>query len=274
MDKRLQVALVTGASSGFGQRIAAGLHERGYRVYGTSRRPDARQGEDGTWRMIEMNVDRGESVQEAIAGLIEAEGRIDILVNNAGFGIAGAIEDTSDEEARAQLETNFFGMHRVCRAVLPHMRRHGYGRIVNVSSLAGRVAIPFQAFYCASKHAVAAYTEALRMELKPFGIHVCMIEPGDYATSFTSNRRMTGGTLPESVHYERCTTAVRRMEQDESQNTDLSPVVASVLQAIESGVPRLRYPVATAVQRTLVALKPFLPQRTFEHLILSSYQIK
>jgi NAD(P)-dependent dehydrogenase (short-subunit alcohol dehydrogenase family) len=271
MIEKARIALVTGASSGFGRAIADTLHQRGFRVYGTSRRAAGMS--TSSWPLLEMDVDRKESVDAGIAQLIAAERRIDVLVNNAGFGIAGAIEDTSDEEARGQLETNFFGTHRVCRAVLPHMRRQGGGRIVNVSSLAGLVAVPFQAFYCASKHAIEAYTEALRMELRPFGIHVSMVEPGDFATSFTSNRRMTAATQPGSAHHASCTRAVRRMQQDESSNTDLSPVTATVMKAIESKRPRLRYPVATAVQRVLVALKPFVPQSAFEGLMMSTYEL-
>ena len=271
MNKPAQIVLVTGASSGFGRAIAQRLHERGYRVYGTSRLGSDKNAV--AWPLLQMDVNDKGSVEAAVAQLVAAEGRIDALVNNAGFGIAGAIEDTSDEEALSQLETNFFGTHRVCRAVLPHMRKQGSGRIINVSSLAGLVAVPFQAFYCASKHAIEAYTEALRMEVRPFGIQVSMVEPGDFATSFTGNRRMTRASGPDSPHHQRCTKAIKRMQEDESSNTDLTPVVNTVMSALESARPRLRYPVATAVQRVLVALKPFLPQSTFERVILSSYQI-
>jgi NAD(P)-dependent dehydrogenase (short-subunit alcohol dehydrogenase family) len=271
MHEPNRVVLVTGASSGFGRSIAQRLHERGYRVCGTSRL--AHQKDAVPWRMLQMDVDDQASVEAAVTQLLGAVGRIDAVVNNAGFGIAGAIEDTSDEEALAQLQTNFFGTHRVCRTVLPHMRRQGAGRIINVSSLAGLVAVPFQAFYCASKHAIEAYSEALRMEVRPFGIHVSMVQPGDFATSFTGNRRMTRASGPDSPHYLRCTRAVKRMQDDEQRNTDLAPVVNTVVRALESPRPRLRYPVAMAVQRAIVALKPLLPQSAFERLILSSYQM-
>jgi len=266
-----RVALVTGTSSGFGNAIATALHARGYHVYGTTRTPDSTP-PTGV-KPLTMNVDDAASVAAAVAALIAEAGRVDVLVNNAGFGIAGAIEDTSDQEAHAQLETNLFGTHRVCRAVLPLMRRQGRGRIVNLSSLAGLVSIPYQAFYCASKHAIEAYSEALRMEMKPFGIHVSMIEPGDFATSFTANRRMTGATTPDSAHYQRCTGAVARMQQDERRYTDISPVVETVLRAIDAPNPKLRYPVATPLQRVLVALKPYVPQRLFEYAIMDNYKL-
>jgi len=127
-------------------------------------------------------------------------GRIDAVVNNAGLGYAGALEDTSVDEARRQFETNLFGVHRVCRAVLPHMRERRAGRIVNMSSLGGLVTVPFQGMYCASKYALEAYTQALRMEVRPFGIQVAMIEPGDFATGFTAHRRMTAASAPGSPY--------------------------------------------------------------------------
>jgi NAD(P)-dependent dehydrogenase (short-subunit alcohol dehydrogenase family) len=265
--------LITGASSGFGRAIAEAVAARGDIVYGTTRRVVLPPTECERVRMLTMDVDDPASVDAAVGRMITEAGRIDVLINNAGFGIAGAIEDTSDAEARAQFETNFFGLHRVCRAVLPQMRKQGSGRMVNVSSLAGLVAIPYQALYCASKHAIEAYTEALRMEMKPFGIHVSMIEPGDFATSFTDNRRMVDGCAEGSAHHARCRTAVARMQEDERKFTDLRPIVNTVLGALDDSRPRLRYPVAVPMQRLLVALKPFVSQRFFERLILDNYKL-
>jgi NAD(P)-dependent dehydrogenase (short-subunit alcohol dehydrogenase family) len=273
MSDRTTVVLVTGATSGFGRAISLALHERGYRVYGTTRQADVAGNPHGQYRLLSMNVNDDESVKSAIGRLLAQEGRLGAVINNAGAGIAGAIEDTDIGEARAQLETNFFGTHRVCRAVLPHMRAQGGGRIINMSSLGGLVAIPFQAFYCASKYAIEAYTEALRMEVRTFGIQVSMVEPGDFATSFTSNRRMTAASTASSPYQQRCTAAVSQMAADESRNTNIAPVVTTVINALESRNPRLRYPVATAVQRILVALKPFIPQSTFEYLLMDNYKI-
>jgi NAD(P)-dependent dehydrogenase (short-subunit alcohol dehydrogenase family) len=269
MIDRSQTVLITGASSGLGAAIAIGLAASGYRVIGTSRHP--RADADGL-RLVVMDVDDGESVARAIAEIVRQVGRIDAVINNAGFGIAGAIEDTTSEEAGAQMCTNFLGTHRVCRAVLPLMRAQGGGRIINVSSLAGIVPLPFQAFYSASKFAIEAYSEALRIEAKPFGIHVSMIEPGDYATGFTAHRRMTVASTPSSPYHERVSRAVAIMARDEQSNRDLTPVVATVRRALAASKPRLRYPTATAVQRTLVALKPFLPDAIVEKLLTSTYE--
>jgi NAD(P)-dependent dehydrogenase (short-subunit alcohol dehydrogenase family) len=268
-----QVVLVTGTSSGFGRAIADALHARGCEVFGTTR-SQAPPTEPVAYRLVALDVDDDASVAEGVAEVMRQSGRIDVLVNNAGIGYAGAIEDTTVDEARRQFETNFFGMHRLCRAVLPHMRAQGAGRIVNMSSLAGRVSLPFQAMYSASKFAVEAYSEALRMETRPFGIHVSMVEPGDFATRFTSNRRMTAASTPESPYAERCRTAVRRMAEDESRNVGLGPVVRAVIAAVEARKPRARYPAASALQRALVALRPALPQALFEYLMMDNYGIR
>ena len=274
-----KIALVTGAARGIGLATAKRFLAEGWRVALLDIEGDLLHGAvagladpDNTLE-LHCDVSDAKAVANAMASVSARFGRLDALINNAGFGIAGAIEDTSDAEAHAQFETNVFGLHRVCRAVLPQMRRQNSGRVINLSSLAGLVAVPYQAFYCASKHAIEAYTEALRMEMKPFGIHVSMIEPGDFATSFTDNRRMVTGCAEGSAHYNRCRTAVARMQEDERKFKDLTPVVTTVLAALDSARPALRYPVAVPIQRFLVALKPFVPQRLFEYLITDNYKL-
>jgi short-subunit dehydrogenase len=213
-------------------------------------------------------------VAACIAEVIRRAGRIDAVINNAGFGIAGAIEDTTVTEALVQFETNFFGTHRVCRAILPRLRAQRAGTIINMSSLAGRIALPFQGFYSATKFAVEAYTEALRMEVRPFGIGVSMIEPGDFATSFTANRRMTVESIPASPYYEPAVRAIATMARDEQANQNLSPVTKAVEAILECRRPALRYPRANAVQRTFNALRPLLPQAIAESLIRNTYGLK
>jgi NAD(P)-dependent dehydrogenase (short-subunit alcohol dehydrogenase family) len=267
-----KVVLVTGASSGFGEAVAAELQSRGHRVFGTSRRPMASPA--AGYSTVTLDVDDDASVAAGVAEVLRQAGRIDVLVNNAGFGLAGALEETTVAEARRQFETNFFGVHRACRAVLPQMRARRSGRIVNMSSLGGLVSVPFQAMYCASKFAVEAYTEALRMEVWPFGIQVAMVEPGDFATRFTANRTMTAASTPQSPYAQRCAQAVRRMAEDEASHPDVAPVVRAVVKAVEARRPRLRYPAASALQRTLVALRPVLPQPVLEYLIMDNYGIR
>src|ERR1700724_82946 len=188
MDKEKRVVLVTGASSGIGLACATHLAGRGYRGYGTSRRSGA--GPAGKVTMLAAGVFDGGSVEQAIATVLDHEGRLDIVVNNAGMGIAGPVENTSIEEAKRQLEVNFFGAFRVCRAALPAMRKQGSGYIVNIGSIGGLIAIPYQAMYSASKFALEGFSESLRMEVRPFGIRVVIIEPGDHKTALTGNRRV------------------------------------------------------------------------------------
>jgi NAD(P)-dependent dehydrogenase (short-subunit alcohol dehydrogenase family) len=272
MGSRAKVVLVTGASSGLGRAIATALSEKNHRVFGTVR--GTRADESNSFTSLPLDVTRDASVAACVAEMVRVAGRIDAVVNNAGFGIAGAIEDTTPAEALAQFETNFFGTHRVCRAVLPHLRAQRAGIIINMSSLAGRIPLPFQGFYSATKFAIEAYTEALRMEVRPYGISVSMIEPGDFATSFTANRRMTKESNPGSPYYESAVRAIATMARDEQANRDLSPVIEAVESILESGRPALRYPRANALQRTFNALRPFLPQAIAESLIRSTYGLK
>ena len=272
MGNRQKVVWVTGASSGLGRAIAGALAAKSYRVFGTARVP--RPAESDGFTTLPLDVTQDESVAACLLEIIRAAGRIDAVVNNAGFGIAGAIEDTTSAEALSQFQTNFFGTHRVCRAVLPHLRAQRAGTIINMSSLAGRIALPFQGFYSATKFAIEAYTEALRMEVRPFGIGVSMIEPGDFATSFTANRRMTQESIPASPYYEPAVRAIATMARDEQLNRDLSPVIKTVELILESRHPALRYPRANAVQRIFNALHPFLPQAIAESLIRTTYGLK
>lgn len=272
MSSRPLVVFVTGASSGFGRAIAESLVTDGHRVFGGARAP--RPGAASTFTPLRLDVTQDDSVAAGVDEILRTAGRIDAVVNNAGMGIAGAIEDTTIEEARAQFETNFFGTHRVCRAVLPHLRALRSGHIINMSSLAGHVPLPFQGFYSATKFAIEAYSEALRMELRPFGIAVSMIEPGDFATSFTANRRMAAASTDASPYHGTCERAIERMARDEQANADLSPVVHAVRAILSTRRPALRYPRATPVQRAFVAVRPFLPQAVAEFLVRDAYGLK
>src|SRR4029434_7940405 len=171
-----KITLVTGASSGIGEATAKRLAKAGYKVYGTSRR--GAQSGQLPFAMLPLDVTSDESVAAAVNELIRLEGRIDLLVNNAGFGVAsGGAEESSIEQARSIFETNFFGLVRMTRAVLPHMRRRGSGRIINIGSVLGFLPMPYGALYAATKHAVEGYSESLDHELRTRGIRVSIIEP-------------------------------------------------------------------------------------------------
>ena len=204
-----QVAIVTGGTSGIGKATALALKASGCTVYEFSRRA---QGVEGLHH-IAADVTSEDSIRAAVAQVMDAEGRIDILVNNAGFGISGAIEFTSTTDAKSLFDVNFFGMVNMNRAVLPVMRQQGGGRIVNMSSVAAPIAIPFQAYYSASKAAVRTYSLALASEVHPFGIEVCVIMPGDIATGFTTARRKSCDG--DDVYHGRIARSVAVMEHDE-----------------------------------------------------------
>lgn len=271
-----QVVLITGASSGLGRACADHLAGLGHHVYGSRRRADFPQELAGLTypRMIPMDVCDDGSVRAAIEFVLNAEKRLDVVVNNAGIGVAGAVEDTSIEEARALFETNFFGVHRVCRAALPTLRAQRSGLIVNISSLGGLVAIPFQGFYSASKFAIEALTEALRMELAPFGIRVTMIEPGDFKTGFTDNRTFTKQASTNPAYESACRRAVAVMEHDERHGAPPTQLARTLAAIVAKHSPRPRYAVGMPTQRLAVALRCVLPNRIFERGVMAYYKIK
>jgi short-subunit dehydrogenase len=270
-----KVILITGASSGLGKACAEALLKSGHCVYGTSRNAKFldNSSDPGTIKMIPMNVDDEISVARAIAHVIDDAGVIHVIVNNAGYGIAGSIEDTTVDEAKALFETNFFGIHRVCRTALPYLREQGFGHIINIGSMGGVASIPFQAFYSASKSALASLTDGLSMELKPFGISVTRVEPGDYRTEFTANRVFVEAADPAGVYGERCSRAIAVMEHGEREGADPEEMASILVKIIESKSPGLNYRVGLLVQKFLIGLVPFLPDRLVEKLLMSNYKI-
>jgi NAD(P)-dependent dehydrogenase (short-subunit alcohol dehydrogenase family) len=268
---RSPVALITGARTGIGRACADLLVDRGFRVYGTSRHPpDAEFG----FTMLKMDVDHRTSVEAGVRTLLDEAGRLDVVVNNAGFGYGGAVEDTSIEQAKATFETNLFGVLRVCQAVLPTMRSQRAGLIVNVSSVGGRLGVPYQGLYCASKFAVEGMTEALRMEVKAFGIDVVLIEPGDTCTDFTENRRPNDSSVPASVYYEQYRETISRIEEDECNGASPTLVARTLLRAIRARSPRPRYVAARLFDRAAIWAKRWLPDSWFEWIVMKNYGLR
>lgn len=209
-----KVAIITGGSSGIGLCTAAALREAGCRVYELSRRDSDVPG----ITHLRCDITDEAQVAAAVERVMAECGRIDILINNAGFGISGAVEFTETAEAKHQFDVNFFGMVNLNRAVVPLMRQAGRGRIVNLSSVAAPVPIPFQTYYSASKAAINSYTMALGNELRPFGITVCAVMPGDIKTGFTAARRKVAEG--DDVYGGRISRSVQRMEHDEQTGMD------------------------------------------------------
>ena len=218
MKNDRKVAIVTGGSSGIGKQIAIALSEKGYSVYEFSRRDCVSEG----ITHVTCDVTDEKSVICAVNTVFEKQGRIDVLVNNAGMGISGAVEFTELEDAKHLFDVNFFGMVNATKAVLGHMRKAGHGRIVNISSVAAMTPIPFQTYYSASKSAISTYSQALANEIRPFGISVCAIMPGDIKTGFTGARKKS--MVGDDLYSMRISRSVARMEHDEQ--TGMSPETA------------------------------------------------
>ncbi len=263
----VRVVLITGASSGIGKACAEGLSAKGFKVYGTSRKPVPGK---LPYEMIRLDVADSGSVEEAVGRVMGQEGRIDILINNAGILLTGPIEDTTVEEARALFETNFFGVIRVSRAVIPHMRRQGGGVIVNIGSLAGLMGLPFQGIYSASKFALEGMSQALRMELKRFKIHVVLIEPGDIKTEIRAHGLKTSVSELYGHQFERTFEVIQRNEE-KGENPEF--VADRVFRILRERAPRARHVVGTRTQELAVFLKRLLPSDFFLRVIASHYRI-
>lgn len=270
MHNKSKVILVTGTSSGMGLACASHLHDCGYGVYGSARR-DSLSNPD--FEVLKMDVDSDESVNDCVGRLIEREGKIDVVVNCAGFRITGSVEDTSIEEAKAQFETNFFGVMRVCRAVLPGMRERGAGLIVNISSLGGLISAPFHGVYCASKFAVEGMTEALRMEVARFGIKVVLVEPGDFKTKFTGNRKKTEASQTNAAYKTQFENSLKAMEHAEQRGPEPTAVAKLVKKIIETPNPKLRYVAAPGVQPLAPLMKRFLPWSVCENIFMKYFGV-
>ena len=262
-----KVALVTGASSGIGRAIAQQLAADGFQVFGTSRKgADALQ--DGI-EMIGLDVGAEDSVQSCVRGLLERTGRLDVLVNNAGYLLGGAVEETTIEEGKAQFETNFFGAFRVIKALLPTMRAQKSGRIINVTSLAGVVPLPFWGFYNASKFALEGLTETLRYELKPFGISVSSIEAGLIRTRFYTDDRKTSTIDAYQPWHRRFR---KKMTEFEKKAPGPELVAQAVSKAVRAAKPALRYRVTReATQFTL--MRTWFPAALFEWGLRSGFHL-
>jgi NAD(P)-dependent dehydrogenase (short-subunit alcohol dehydrogenase family) len=259
MSGQARSALVTGASAGIGRACAGQLHAAGWTVTGASRRGTA----DDGWTGLVMDVDDDASVRTGVTGLLAAGGRIDALVAAAGWGLAGAVEQCTMGEAKAQLETNFWGCVRVVQQVLPAMRAQGGGRIVLMSSIGGLIGIPFQAFYSASKFALEGFGEALAYEVAPFGIQVTIVEPGNVRTDFTASRRMAEAA-GDPAYNAALTRAVGVMEKDETNGVPAADVAAVVRRVLESPRPPRRVSAGKASERVGPLAKRLLPFRVFE----------
>lgn len=263
------VVLITGASSGFGQTTANYLANKGYIVYGTSRKVVA----DSNINMIKMDVCQPESITAGIKHILEKEGRIDVLINNAGMGIGGSIELATSEEISLQMNTNFMGMANMCKEVLPIFRKQRSGKIINISSIGGIMGLPYQGFYSASKFAIEGYSEALAAEVKGFGIKVVLVEPGDFSTNFTANRKKSILTLENEDYTISYQKSLKIIENEENNGLKPISLAKRIDKIIKSKNPRFRYIVANFEQKLSVLLKRIVPGNMFIYILRSYYKV-
>ena len=259
MDDEARSVLITGASAGIGRACAETLQAAGWAVTGASRRGTVPARCTG----LVMDVDDDESVRAGVAGVLERRGRIDALVAAAGWGLAGAVEQCPVAEAQAQLETNFWGCVRVVQQVLPAMRARGGGRIVLLSSIGGLIAIPYQAFYTASKFALEGYGEALAYEVAPFGVQVTLVEPGNIKTDFTASRR-TPASAAGPPYGPAFAKALGVMERDEANGAPAAEVAVVVRRVLEATRPPRRVSAGKPIERMGLVAKRLLPFRVFQ----------
>ncbi len=265
-----KVVLITGASSGIGKSIAVFLSKKGYTVYGTSRNPKKK--EELSFKLISLDVLKVETIKNAISLIIQKEGRLDVLVNNAGMGITGPIEDTPTDEMKRVFNTNFFGAIEVMKAVLPQMRMQNSGTIINVTSIAGYMGLPFRGLYSATKGALELITEATSMEVKKFGINVVNVAPGDFATNIAAGRYHTP-VFENSAYKKNYQNNLDLMDLHVEDGMSPIEMAKSVYQIINTENPKIHYKVGGFMEKFSIVLKRILPDRMYEKLLMNHYKI-
>ncbi len=262
-----KVILITGISSGFGREMAKFLAKEGHSVYGTVRKNIE---PIGMGNILKMDLTDNVSINKVVKTIVEKEGRIDVLINNAGMHTGGPIETTPAENIRLQMDTNFIGMVHLTNSVLPVMRKQGGGMIINISSIGGLMGLPFQAFYSASKFAIEGFSEALRMEVRGFNIKVVVVNPGDFHTNNSANRR--NFLAPSGPYQEQFEKSLSVIEKDESVGWNPEVLAVKISRIIRCRNPRQRYVVASLEQKVAVVLKRILPGKLFMKILASHYK--
>lgn len=267
-----KIILITGISSGFGKQTAQLLAERGHTVYGTVRKNCE---VNDLLKVLIMDLTDNESIKKSVETVIKNEGRIDVLINNAGMHTGGPVETSLPENIKLQMDTNFIGTVALTREVLPYLRKQGGGTIINLSSIGGLMGLPFQAFYSAAKFALEGFSEALRMEVRNFNIKVVIINPGDFHTNNSANRRNflapSGEEDPYRTQFEKSFPVI---EKDESNGWEPVILAKKLVKIVECRNPRQRYIVASFVQKLAVFLKCVLPAKWFRLILENHYSIK
>ncbi len=266
-----KVALVSGASSGIGNAVARALSSTGYVVFGTSRSIESGTVIDGI-HFVRMDVNSEQQVASGVEYIMKQTGSLHVVVNNAGLGMVGPVECISDVEAREIFDTNVFGVLNVCRNTIQHMRESGGGYIINITSLAAQMGLPFRGIYSASKFAVEGFTESLSQEVSQFGIKVVIVEPGDFKTNINSSRKVA--SFVHESYKDQSTDTLKQIRDEVSRAPLPEAIGRCIVKIVNDPTPRLRYRVANLKHRFSLTLLKILPSRWFEYLIMKHYKLK
>ena len=265
-----KVVLITGGSSGIGKSMGEYLHQKGFIVYGTSRNPDRIS--NSVFPLVTLDVRNTESIQAAVAKVIALTGRLDVVINNAGIGITGPLEEIPMQEIKNNFETNFFGPIAMMQAVLPQMRVQQSGLIINITSIAAYMGLPYRSIYSASKGALELVTESLRMEVKSFGIAITNVAPGDFATNIAAGR-FHAPVLKGSAYEQTYGTSLKSMDAHVDNGGNPNEMAAAIYTIIQNPSPKIHYKVGALIQKFSIVLKRILPDKVYEKMLMNHYNL-
>jgi len=265
-----KVVLITGGSSGIGKAIGEFLLQKDFIVYGTSRNPE--NNTNSLFPLLQLDVRKVETIQKTIAEVIQKSGRVDVVINNAGVGITGPIEETPTDEMRNNFETNFFGPIEVIKSVLPQMREQKSGLIINITSIAAYMGLPFRGIYSSSKAALEIITESISMEVKSFGINVVNVAPGDFATNIASGR-YHAPVIEGSAYESNYGNTLKQMDEHVDSGSNPNEMAFAIYQIINEKKPKLHYKIGVFMQRFSIILKRILPDRIYEAMLMNHYKL-
>lgn len=265
-----KVVLITGGSSGIGKSIGEFLHQKGFVVYGTSRNPEKVL--NSVFPLVALDVRKPETIQAAVAKIIATTGKLDVVINNAGVGITGPLEEIPTAEIKNNFETNFFGPIEVMKAVLPQMRQQKSGLIINVTSIAAYMGLPYRSVYSASKGALELISEGLSMEVKSFGIQITNVAPGDFATNIASGR-FHAPLIKGSAYEIPYGNTLKTMDEHVDSGSDPRDMAVAVYNIIESKNPKIHYKVGAFLQKFSIVLKRLLPDKMYEKMLMNHYKL-
>lgn len=263
-----KVVFITGGSSGIGKSIGEYLLSKGFKVYGTSRNPENYP--DTIFPLLQLDVTDSQSIEDCIKNLMQNESQLDVVINNAGAGITGPLEETPASEIKRNFDTNFFGPLEVIKSVLPVMREQNAGLIINITSIAGYMGLPYRGVYSASKGALEIITEAIRMEIKSFNIDMVNVAPGDFATNIAAGRYHTP-LLENSPYRASYGKTLEMMNTHVDEGNDPKEMAEAIYRIINNKRPKIHYKVGAFMQKFSIVLKRILPDRIYEKLLMNHY---